>query len=1121
MCKHCQPNHDVHNASGHSPIGKVVEEHASRWQVPLPQLRILEKALCYFARASTVFASNCDHVQHTISSLALSLFELLLFFDQKDFDQDPLKHFTATFQECHLVLAKYQNVHVLQVERLVQSGGPWASPTLQAVLGESCLPQTEVDGYIGSELPVFFELRVRYLLSCDRVREAVALAKCCTQHPATGQHLFFLQVYLTWLHKTSQFDHLRKEVVDINGKDAVQIICSLECEEEDDLLLSLSTAFLSQQLRRGDMYHLCDLVFVWANLHHRLNTSKQALLKECHQLMWSATNIKSIFPFIRAMLQEVGEEGIQFCVELCADALKSRLPCDAITKTFIYKTIAGLLPNDLEVCRACALLVFFLERTVESYKMVYLLYMHPDQEYHVDDSPIANHVRFETLQILKKDLHFDPEFWNLITLRTSCLNLMSGKVVSAALLEIMEDKWLAKYCAKEPASRSSTSVCHGGEGGEPREEPAVEMKVTIASQSSVLDQVSKGPPVEDVSLTSTPAKMEPFNDNRSRSVDANVSNSEAAGYISSHCQDFEVSAGEQELHTRSSQGDDGRDSNGVSTLDTTEVSHVMRKNDSNLERNTTLHEQFEPEAYENPTNQARVSDISALTLVTEMVTELSPKQLAEDQETDKWQAPGNKGSGESRGESKSESPSKAPTYARSVPEQKPSVVNIHKIKEEDLSQDTYSDTSENGEPTEAVPETEESRLEYCCTFCTKVFKGSRVVAHAMFHYRRDECMFCGMMFKDDLLAMIHLSDHIEKLKRSKEDPAGKKPQENGLLDTKDTSAKAKTMSSQCLRRKGRPKKSAVCPKSETSQDLAPPESRTLRSNDRQTSASKSKKNKLMKKVDKKSVKEKRLSKNQNKASGLKKVAKWKSEVQQRGPGKGEAVLPESTPDEENQEKILDSSCPSRPAEVLSETRLSTAPKDDEHKVNKMEKSKKSSGSKTSDVGKATAKRKAVNKDDTKRSVKKKCKDRSHQSTPKSRKAGGESAAGAEGRTPEPSPCGSAETVNGQASSEDVKFTLCKETLAEYGKKPYMRLPPTAYLDEKYITMPKRRKDMSFFQLPQEGTYPEQSGVAAALQRQRCANCFATFNYTEELQTHLRRQNCSKLFGFDSDDEGNS
>lgn len=215
-------------------------------------------------------------------------------------------------QECHQVLARHQNVHFLQVERLVVDGGFWASPALQAILSESGLPQSEgrlqpgsskslphhllklnhirvsaccwptVDAYISSEPPVFLELRVRYLLSCERVGEAMALARCCAWHPAAGQHLFFLQVYLTWLIKTSQHDSLHKEVgglsdnerrhvsqtvlvksrmvfpqvAGFSGKDAVHIVCSLECEEKDELLLVLSRAFLSQQLRRGDMHCL-------------------------------------------------------------------------------------------------------------------------------------------------------------------------------------------------------------------------------------------------------------------------------------------------------------------------------------------------------------------------------------------------------------------------------------------------------------------------------------------------------------------------------------------------------------------------------------------------------------------------------------------------------------------------------------------------------------------------------------------------------------------------------------------------------------------------------------------------------------------------------------------------
>lgn len=91
-----------------------------------------------------------------------------------------------------------------------------------------------VDAFISSEPPVFFELRVRYLLSSARVSEAMALAKCCAQHPATGQHIFFLQFYLTWLHKTSQHDRLHEEVgsVTLCGRLSVrqsQCVSSVNC----------------------------------------------------------------------------------------------------------------------------------------------------------------------------------------------------------------------------------------------------------------------------------------------------------------------------------------------------------------------------------------------------------------------------------------------------------------------------------------------------------------------------------------------------------------------------------------------------------------------------------------------------------------------------------------------------------------------------------------------------------------------------------------------------------------------------------------------------------------------------------------------------------------------------
>lgn len=428
---------------------KLVLEQTGRWQVPLPQLQLLRNALCSFVQGSAFFPPECEHVRYTLSSLALSVFELLLFFGRDEFIEHPLKDILDSFQDCYASLVRHQNVYLLQVRHIVKDGGPWANPVLQAILKNSELPQEDVDRYLNSEVSIFFELRVRYLVACERLSEAIALAKRCCQHPVVGRHLYFTQAYLTCLSRTSFYECLYKEMANIDGKGVVEILCIMEEEERDEMVLMLSKGFLSQQLLNGDMYCLWDLVFMWSRLYLRVNHLKQGFLDECKQMILSATNIKAIFPFIKVILEELGQDGLGFCVELCALALQTDLKNDPVTKSILYKTIAYLLPNDLEICRACALLVFFLEQTVESYKTVFLLYKHPDQEYHADTSPVGNNVRFEVLQILKKGLFFDPEFWSLLNIETHCLKLMTDKATKAALCEIMQkDKWAQNYCMK-------------------------------------------------------------------------------------------------------------------------------------------------------------------------------------------------------------------------------------------------------------------------------------------------------------------------------------------------------------------------------------------------------------------------------------------------------------------------------------------------------------------------------------------------------------------------------------------------------------------------------------------------------------------------------------------------
>ncbi|XP_076602820.1 zinc finger protein 654-like isoform X1 [Chaetodon auriga] len=439
--KHCSDESSLSSKSYCSEFCELVEEYTGQWQVPLPQLKVLWTALCSFTKATAAFPDDCQHVHYVLSSLALSFFELMLFFSKEEFVEKPLKDILDSFQQCHCQLLRHRNVYLQHVKQIIKVGGPWENPVLQGILKEADLPSKEVEDYLSSELPVFLELRVRYLQACERIQEAKALAKSCLENREAGKHLFFHQAYLTCLYKASLHEHLHKEMAEIDGRDAVEIICNTESVEKDELLLSLCKTFLTQQLHNGDMYYIWDLVFIWSRLHLRAHPSRQGFLAECLQLASSATNIRAIFPFIKLVTTELGVEGVHVCVELCARALQlCDMQADSVTRCLVCKTIAFLLPHDLEICRACALLVFCQERSLEAYRTVCLLYMHPDQEPHPHNSPVRTSVRFHILQMLKERLCFDPEFWNLLTLRTHCLELMSDKVMKAAVLSEMREE---------------------------------------------------------------------------------------------------------------------------------------------------------------------------------------------------------------------------------------------------------------------------------------------------------------------------------------------------------------------------------------------------------------------------------------------------------------------------------------------------------------------------------------------------------------------------------------------------------------------------------------------------------------------------------------------------------
>ncbi|XP_051937598.1 zinc finger protein 654-like [Hippocampus zosterae] len=429
---------------------ELVEAYTGQWQVPLPQLKVLQTALCGFTKATARFPDDCQHVHNILSRLALSIFELLLFFSKEEFGEKPLKDILDSYQACHTELLRHRNVYLQHARLIIKAGGPWENQVLQAILKETDLPSKEVDDYLSSELPVFLELRIRYLQVCERIQEAMALAKVCLENHKPGKHLYLHQAYLTCLYKASLHEHLHKQMAQIDGRDAVEIICNTEQVEKDELLLSLCKVFLAQQLHNGDMYHIWDLAFIWSRLHLRTHPSMRDFLTECTRLAYSAKNVRAIFPFIKIVSAELGRDGVQVCMELCARALQlCDEQADDVAQSLICKTIAFLLPGDLEIGRACALLVFCLERSLDAYRTVRLLYKHPDQETHPHRSLVPTNVRFKIMQMLKGRLSFDPEFWSILALRTRCLELIDDKVMKDALINEMSEDEEEEECCDE------------------------------------------------------------------------------------------------------------------------------------------------------------------------------------------------------------------------------------------------------------------------------------------------------------------------------------------------------------------------------------------------------------------------------------------------------------------------------------------------------------------------------------------------------------------------------------------------------------------------------------------------------------------------------------------------
>ncbi|NWW91189.1 ZN292 protein, partial [Rhynochetos jubatus] len=325
-----------------------------------------------------------------------------------------------------------RELHILTT--LTQEKGVWKNPVLCGILSQEQLDPDKV-----FEGPVLLDMRIKHLMKTKQLTQATALAKLCCEHPEIRVKGNFQQTYLVCLCSGSPNEKLMEEIAEVDCKDALEMICNLESDGDEKSALILCAAFLSRQLQQGEMYCAWELTLFWSKLQQRVEPSIQVYLERCRQLSVLTKTVYHIFFLIKVINSEIDGAGLATCIELCVKALRLESSENADVKVSICKTISCLLPDDLEVKRACQLSEFLLEPTVDAYYAVEMLYNQPDQKYDEENLPIPNSLRCELLLVLKTQWPFDPEFWDWKTLKRQCLALMGEEASIVSSIDELND----------------------------------------------------------------------------------------------------------------------------------------------------------------------------------------------------------------------------------------------------------------------------------------------------------------------------------------------------------------------------------------------------------------------------------------------------------------------------------------------------------------------------------------------------------------------------------------------------------------------------------------------------------------------------------------------------------
>ncbi|KAM4626008.1 zinc finger protein Rlf [Polymixia lowei] len=390
----------------------------------LPLLEVYCLSINCFAAARSHLTAESDSVALVLKRLALSCFELLLSVPENEIPYEAWVQFHHFVQIAHDTLLQYGSTDLQALLQITGEGGAWSNPVLTALLTGQPTNSDQVDAYISLEGEGFMEMRVKHLEKMGEVAKAVVLAKACTESSLISNQATFRQTYVSLLCHLLPNEEAIMEISRLDCKDVLEITCNLETEGEENTAFILCTTFLTQQLQQQSLYCSWELTLLWSKLQRRIDPSLESLLERCLQLGAIAKTVDHLLYLVRVIRTEAEELGLASSVELSVKALRLPKQDDSETRISVCKTVSCLLPDDLEVLRACLLTEFLLGPSQEVFRCLEEHYLRPDQKYDQENGVIPNSLRCELLLALKAHWPFDPEFWDWKTLKYHCITLL-------------------------------------------------------------------------------------------------------------------------------------------------------------------------------------------------------------------------------------------------------------------------------------------------------------------------------------------------------------------------------------------------------------------------------------------------------------------------------------------------------------------------------------------------------------------------------------------------------------------------------------------------------------------------------------------------------------------------